>query len=280
MNKKIVVLLGISLLLTSYSEAKRKQAPSAHETMTYEAKIGPLTIGRIAIAIAEKWEKKDLSYLYARAKSEPLPVFYSFYSLKEELRTRISHDDFRPVFSTLIARKNDRLTITKTHHRHLKSQKTTQHIQTNKRSYKRNRKLGAHYDPLSAFLALRHFDLSQKRSLNFNILTGKKFFGIDARFKKKTRYYFQRSKRDSAVDVIVIEGVLSRLTDKKRPFPGKKRRHFTLYLSNDSRRIPVFATIDTPWGKLQAELTSHKLAFSPYQNAKSKRQPLARIARF
>ena len=224
------------------------------EQLTFEAHLGPLLAGRLAIAVGAPKGKPGSRVLRIRGRTEPIPAIAAFYRLQEDLVTTVDLHGVLPLKSSLTARHGSRVVTTTTEHGTTRRADTRQWVRRGKgKARLRRRSIGRqHHDPLTAFLALRSVPLTPGKSVELTVITGRKTYRLTGKVLAKKNLRFHRKK----ITCIGLEGEIYRVTDQGRPLRTPHRR-FTAWLSADRRRIPIAGSFETKYGSLRVDLTSY-----------------------
>ncbi|PID38053.1 MAG: hypothetical protein CSB49_07540 [Proteobacteria bacterium] len=241
--------------------AARTVGWGAGEQMTFEARLGPLLVGRAALAIGRPKGTSGRQIIAVRGRSEPIPSVAAFYKLSEELVTTVDLGGVLPLRSRLTATKGSRVTRTTTQHGTTRRPLTQQWVKRGKlKPYLRRRRVPRdHHDPLTALLALRSIPLIPGQHVKLTLVTGRKSFRVEGKVLAPRDQDF----KGRGVSCLGLSGVVYQVTDSGRVWRGKRRRRFMIWVSNDRRRIPITAELQTKFGTIDVNLTSYRRARRP-----------------
>jgi len=120
---------------------------------------------------------------------------------------------------------------------------------------KRSRRIAAPlFDPLTSLFMLRSLRLRPKTKTILWVLNGNSLYQVDIRVAGRERVYTKLGPRDA----IRVDGVGRRIHDNGKRVPGKKPRRVSLWLTDDSARIPIRLRGDTDLGIIEAVITSYR----------------------
>jgi hypothetical protein len=102
------------------------------------------------------------------------------------------------------------------------------------------------YDLASLFYALRTIDLTPGKASDFTLLEDGQLYSIRAEPEGREKIH------TSTADYDTVRVAIRQIEDGRTKDPYKLR----LYLTSDSRRLPVLLTAEPFWGQTRVELTS------------------------
>lgn len=258
LTHEIPVSIGLIVLaLWSSPLARQRRAswqPSAREQMTYMLYLGPIRIGRAALAIGRAGRKGGRDVVLVRGRAEAARKLLGSGRYAEELVTAVELAKMLPVTSTLTTERAKRqVKTTVTRYGQGPSGTTNQRIERPKgRMSNRSRRLRRnHHGPLSVILMLRRAEKLHRRDLT--VLVGTKLYRIRVLPKGKGRVSVNGRRRSG----VRFDAVAHRVTDSGRAMRGKRTIRLTLWLSADSRRIPLALEIGSRLGSVRAVLRGY-----------------------
>ncbi|HLV66577.1 MAG TPA: DUF3108 domain-containing protein [Polyangiaceae bacterium] len=110
-------------------------------------------------------------------------------------------------------------------------------------------------DMQSAFFLLRHWQAEPGAEGYFYVLLGKDLWRVVVTFQGERQVVF----RDQPRSVVRMTGAAHRVKREARDADATRR--FTIWLSNDAGRTPLFVESDASFGRVLMELTAHEKSF-------------------
>ncbi|MBW2731095.1 MAG: DUF3108 domain-containing protein [Deltaproteobacteria bacterium] len=243
----------LPLTLTQYPALQRKTVGwGPGEQMTFSIGLGGIEAGRASLSIGKSRRAGREISVRGRGESN-LP---SLFALSEELLTHVDLAHMRPLRSFLTTQRGERITETRTRHRHrgLSEQRITRRMGQKVSLKQRRRRLPqGHLDLFSALLLLRSTSWDQGRRVELHVVSGRKSYRVHVAVKGHERVRTQ----GRMANCLRLQGVIRQISDEGRPLRHKPKT-FTLWLSDDVARIPLRADLQSPWGQIKLQLESYR----------------------
>jgi hypothetical protein len=239
--------LGLSILLGAAAPAE------AGEAFTYRFSLGPVIGARARLAIGAPEAKGGRRVLGAQAQAEAAPWLKGLVPFDNRYEVVLDADRLVP------------LRVLGVEHglRERRSETTVEDgvtrvvVTSPKGGFTRARRLPPDVrDPLSALLALRKAPLAQGET-HEQLLLDEVLWKVTVEVHRGERIVLETEGEEApAHRAIRVEGKLER-TDEAGRVLGTKTHHFTLWLSDDARRVPLRIASDSDLGRCTLELTSY-----------------------
>ena len=229
------------------------------ESMRFELSLRGVLGGEAAIAVGQPGLVEGKRVLIVRSRVESAGVVAMFKEVRDEVTSWIDLDTGLPLGHLANVKFGARESIIETRFAGGAGGSFHVEVRRNGSSARRIYHQGmpadqAAFDGHSVVGALRSWRADEGQHAYFYVLIGRFLWQNTIRFTSRERVRTRLGRHDA----IRIDGVARRLTRDLREDPKKPPRYYTLWLSDDERRLPLLVEGKTEYGSARAELVDYQ----------------------
>ncbi|MFO7177818.1 MAG: DUF3108 domain-containing protein [Pseudomonadota bacterium] len=221
----------------------------AREQLSAEVRVLGIKAGEFTFEVERPCE--DASSAVLSSKMSTAGLVRLFKATDGTSRTRMDLRAGRPLESELLVADGDVTRRYRARHRPGAIETTT--YRSGKPPERKVERIPSGEHPLdmqSAFLVLRHWQAPVGARGYFYVLLGKDLWRVTVTFDGEKHVTF----RDQPRSVVRVSGAAHRVEHGRQDAP----RRFTIVLTNDEARTPLFVESDASFGRVLMELTAHE----------------------
>jgi hypothetical protein len=229
------------------------------ESMRFELSLRGVIGGEAAIAVGAPGLVDDRRVLIIRSRVESAGVVAMFKEVRDDVTSWIDVDTGLPLGHLANVKFGARQSVIET--RFAGGAGGSFHVEV-RRSGSEVRRIYhqampaelAAFDGHSVVGALRAWRADEGQHAYFYVLIGRHLWQNTIRLTTRERV----RTRLGRYDALRIDGVAQRLTRDLREDPKKPPRYYTVWLSDDERRLPLLVEGKTEYGEARAELVDYQ----------------------
>lgn len=233
----------------------------AGEALRFRIRLAGIEAAQATVVIGQPLRSGADRTLKVRAFGQTTPLMRNFVALSEDRHVLLAVRQLKPLRSHSLRIKGDSSRkITTRFDRWPVKQLVVRRTANRESSALRQRRLPRDVrDPLTAMLFLRSTPLMVGATTAQRVLVGLVLYELRLRVvgKKRLRTTI------GAFDAMELRGEMRRIADDGKPLANKQPRRAELWLSDDSRRLPLLAAFRSDYGWLEVELDRQSAAKQP-----------------
>ncbi|HLU68759.1 MAG TPA: DUF3108 domain-containing protein [Kofleriaceae bacterium] len=229
------------------------------ESMRFELSLRGVLGGEATIAVGQPGIVDGNRVIIVRSRVESAGVVAMFKEVRDEVTSWIDLDSGLPLGHRAHVKFGDKESIIETKFagglggsfrvevQRVRSQRKRVYHQTMPADL-------AAFDGHSVIGAMRAWQAEEGQHSYFYVLIGRRLWQNTIRLTGRERVRTKLGRTDA----LRIDGVARRLTSDLREDRRKPPRYYTLWLSDDERRLPLLVEGKTEYGAVRAELVEHE----------------------